>query len=112
VAVNPQADWTIETVREHVLALMDERDKRYEQRFLQQETAVTAALNSSKEAVAKAERATEKRFESVNEFRGALSDAQKNYITRSEAIALVVVVCAVIEVIINVFNYFMRTGMK
>ncbi len=43
--------------------------------------AVQAALASSKEAVTKSEGATEKRFDSVNEFRQTLSDQTKTFVT-------------------------------
>lgn len=54
-------------------------------RFEAQEKAVAAALASADRAVAKAESATEKRFESVNEFRAALSDSSRLLMPRSEA---------------------------
>lgn len=70
-------------------------DRRYEQRFEAQEKAVQAAFAAQKEAinaalaaadraVTKAELATEKRFESVNEFRGTLDNQQRTLIPRSE----------------------------
>jgi hypothetical protein len=71
----------------HLLAfekLMDERDKRYNQRAIAQDEAVKSALATSKEAVTKAENATEKRFESVNEFRKTLSDQAGNFLSRVE----------------------------
>jgi len=65
--------------------IMDERDKRYEQRFTAQEKAVEDALSAAKEAVLKAENATEKRFEGVNEFRNTLADQQRTLMPRAEA---------------------------
>lgn len=59
---------------EHLRELMAANDLRYEQRF-----------RSSEEAVRKAEQAAEKRFESVNEFRAALSDQQRDLMPRPEA---------------------------
>lgn len=53
--------------------LIEEHDKRYQERFDAQEKAVL-----------KAEGANEKRFESVNEFRAQLSDEQSTFLTRSE----------------------------
>jgi len=50
---------------------------------LQAERSVTL-LASSDKAILKAEIATEKRFESVNEFRQALTDQTKTFITRVE----------------------------
>jgi len=75
-------------------------DKRYEQRFEGQKAAIDAAFAAQKEAinaalaaadraVAKAENATEKRFESVNEFRGTLDNQQRTLIPRSEVDVMV-----------------------
>lgn len=76
--------WSVETLR----AILEERDARYTQRFADMERALTAALASSEKAINKAEVATEKRFESVNEFRTTLSDQATQFMTRNEAAAL------------------------
>lgn len=55
-----------------------------DERSITQEKAVAAALSATREAITKSETATEKRFESVNEFRAALSDASKEQLTRTE----------------------------
>jgi hypothetical protein len=78
-------EWTFETLRAHLVALMDANDRRYEQRFGDQNTAVNAALQAAEKAVTKAEAASEKRFESVNEFRETLSDQARTFIPRAEA---------------------------
>ena len=97
------------TLQEHLKALRDadmaatfrldaERDLRYAERAEAQdkavavalvaaEKAVQAALLSAERAVGKAEIATEKRFESVNEFRGQLSDQASNLLSRTEYLA-------------------------
>jgi hypothetical protein len=75
--------------------ILADRDKRYEQRWsaqehaisaalASQEKAVTAAMVSAKEAVLKAEIANEKRFDTVNEFRGTLSDQASKLMPRIE----------------------------
>jgi len=74
------------TLKEHLLAIVDANDRRYSNRFNAQEKAVTAALNAADRAVVKAELATEKRFDGVNEFRAALSDQTASFIPRAEAI--------------------------
>jgi len=51
-------------------------------------TATDMALNAAERAVAKAETASEKRFDSVNEFRQTLADQQINLMPRLEATAL------------------------
>jgi len=54
-------------------------------KFKSQETAMSAALAAAEKAVIKAENASEKRFESVNEFRAALTDLTATFIPRAEA---------------------------
>lgn len=66
-------------------SLMDERDIRYEQRFKAMDEKTSLALTASEKAVAKAEIATEKRFDSVNEFRGQLKDQAATLVPRAEA---------------------------
>lgn len=102
--------WTIETLREHLLTLIAANEVKYSERFeasqsavnaafLAQQTAMQTALTAQKlavdtalgaadRAVTKAETAAEKRFESVNEFRSTLSDQQATFMPRGEATAL------------------------
>lgn len=77
--------WTFETLKEHLQALMAERDHRNQQRFDGQEKAVAAALQAAKEAVEKAETAANKRFDSANEFRQQLNDQAATFMPRLEA---------------------------
>jgi len=65
--------WTVSTLKSYYDALLEERDKKMEQKFTSLELAVT-----------KANDATEKRFESVNEFRLTLTDQQRTFVPRSE----------------------------
>lgn len=89
-------------------AVLVEHDKRYEQRFAAQENAVQlalsrvdkefhehlaqvrtethAALEAAEKAITKAETATEKRFESVNEFRSQLADQAATFMQRNESL--------------------------
>ena len=94
-ANEPVARREILQVQTHLQELIKANDERYEQRFLDSQTAVQAALSAArtavdaalsaaKEAVAKAEAASEKRFEGVNEFRATLSDQQRTVMPRSE----------------------------
>ena len=61
------------SLKEHILALFEEKDK-----------AISAALASAKEAVAVAEINAAKWRESANEWRSAMSDKDKTYETKSE----------------------------
>jgi uncharacterized coiled-coil protein SlyX len=53
-------------------------------RFEAQEKAVNAALAAAQKAVDKAETASDKRFEGVNEFRAALADSARLNMPRTE----------------------------
>jgi hypothetical protein len=66
-------DWTLETLKVFVI-----------EKFASQERALQAAMASSEKAIIKAEAATEKRFDSVNEFRAQLKDQSLTFITRHE----------------------------
>jgi hypothetical protein len=54
-------------------------------RFDAQEKAVNAALTAADRAVNKAEIASEKRFDAVNEFRAALADSARLLMPRAES---------------------------
>jgi hypothetical protein len=111
IMTEEKSDWTVETLREYILTLIDANDIRYGQRFeasqsaintalIAQQTAMQTALTAQKlavdtaqaaadRAVTKAELAAEKRFESVNEFRDTLADQQRTLMPRTEAELLI-----------------------
>jgi hypothetical protein len=64
--------------------VMDERDRRYEDRFTAMDEKTSLALNSSEKAVTKAEVAQEKRFDNTNEWRAAMQDRDRNQMPRVE----------------------------
>lgn len=68
-----ETNWNTATLKEWV-----------DQRFNESDKAMSAALQAAQHAVDKAEKATEKRFESVNEFRAALTDLTRSFVPRSE----------------------------
>ena len=96
--VMPQSaqGWSVDTLREYVESRLHELDLRNEQRYQasQQalsvalaslEKAMQAALTAADRAVSKAETAAEKRFDSVNEFRGLVNDLISKLLPRAEA---------------------------
>lgn len=94
--MNAETEWTLATLHVHLLALVEEADRRSGQRFESQEKAVNAALIAAKEAVnaaliaakeavIKAEGSTEKRFDATNEFRAQLADQASTFMPRAEA---------------------------
>jgi hypothetical protein len=89
------SEWTIETLREYLTSRIDANEAAALQRFESSNTALQAALAAAKElvsnaqsaadrAVQKAEIASDKRFEGVNEFRAQLADQQRTLMPRAE----------------------------
>lgn len=83
--------------------LLDEVDKRNMQQFASQEKAVSAALAAAEKAVGVAERNAEKWRDNANEWRAAMSDKDRNFITKSAAwgylVGAVGLLLAVIEIL-------------
>ena len=76
--------------------------KEYFERVLaEKDKAITAALAAAKEAVSIAEKNAEKWRDQANEWRGAMSDREKNFVTRREVwlavIALVGFVLSILQ---------------
>ena len=72
------------TLRAYIRDLMDERDRRYGERFDAQALAVAAALTAAKEAVQVGETNAQRWRESANEWRGAMSDRESSFLSRLE----------------------------
>ncbi len=83
--------WTLDTLETYIsdqlralkesIAQQDERNK---ERFSAAKEAVQAALTAADKALSKAEIASERRFEGVNEFRATLADQATMLMPRSE----------------------------
>jgi len=87
------SEWTVSTLKEHYdvvndlhAKLEDERQLRYQQRF----------------------EASERRLDGMNEFRAALSEAQKTFVTWPVLLAIVIAACAVTGTAVTVVLFFMR----
>jgi len=87
--------WTVDTLREHQKEMDDLRQKFMDERamdtkksnadaILSVKESAALALESAKEANRKNEVQSDKRFESVNEFRGQLKDQTATFVPRSE----------------------------
>jgi len=95
-------DWTLPTMRylldlrldhareqrESDIRFNDERDRRYTEVGLEREKAIVAAFQASEKAIAKAEANAEKWRESANEWRGAMSDRDRELPSRREVEAM------------------------
>jgi len=87
--------WTPALVLQHIKALLAHNDRRYEERFTAQkeavkdalaaqEKAVNAALAAAEKAVAVAERNAEQWRAGANEWRGSMTDRERNFVAKSE----------------------------
>ncbi|MEU4335169.1 hypothetical protein AB0F59_11115 [Micromonospora lupini] len=77
-------EWRMEQRIDALERLIDAKLANITTKIDAQAAQVGLALASADKAVTKAEAATEKRFESVNEFRQTLSDQTKTFIARVE----------------------------
>jgi hypothetical protein len=72
------------SIDERTVLALTSSDMRYEQRFKSMDEKTSLALAASEKAGTKAEMATEKRFDSVNEFRGQQKDMMASFASRTE----------------------------
>ncbi len=77
------------SLREYLTALISAAEARSDARFEAMKQTVETAFANSQVAIGKAEEATAKRFEGVNEFRSALSDQASSFVSRTTLDALV-----------------------
>ena len=77
--------WTTDTLKEYVDQRFRDGEKSVEAAVAASDKATSVAMTAEQRAVAKAEAASEKRFESVNEFRQTLTDQAATFMPRSEA---------------------------
>jgi len=102
------SEWTVNTLKEHLTALLDAYKDRVSDTFVERDKAIT-------EFKAQADQ----KFASRNEIQTAMKDAAEaseramakltsSFITRQEALALVLAACTITGTIIMVINFFMR----
>jgi hypothetical protein len=92
--------WNIDTLKEHLIKLIESNDRRYQESFAGADKAVGAALAAQKEltnaafassekAIVKAEDAQRDYNVRSNEFRGQLDDQAQTLMPRSETAVLI-----------------------
>ena len=72
------------SLKEFLTETMNERDRKYEQRFNIIDRNTQDALAMANENIRGALAALDKRFESVNEFRAQLADTQSQFARKSD----------------------------
>jgi len=85
--------WTIGALKEHIEKILEEKDK-----------ALKAALAEAKEAVKVAEINAEKWRQSSNEWRSAMNDRERNFVTRREVWIVVAAITGFIIAAIKIFK--------
>lgn len=80
------SEWSVETLKEFVLTLFAEKDRAVQAALAAQKELATMALANADKAVAKAEIATEKRFDSVNEMRAMVEKVLEDRMPKSEGL--------------------------
>ncbi len=76
--------WTLDTLETYMSDKISALDRFCVAGFQASEKQVNLALTAADKAVAKAEIATDKRFEGVNELRGAMADQAAHLMPRAE----------------------------
>ncbi len=71
----------------------------FEKVLAEKDKAINIALAAAKEAVGVAEKNAEKWRENANEWRGAMSDREKNFITRREAWSVFLLLVTIITAV-------------
>jgi tetrahydromethanopterin S-methyltransferase subunit G len=71
-------------LRDYMVALLREQEKRFEQRLSDMQIALAAALAAVEKATVKSELAVESRLTGMNEFRSQMADQQATLVRKSE----------------------------
>ena len=77
--------WSTDTLKAYIERVIVEHDRRYEERFVAQQMAVRAALDAAAEATMKAEQNAERWRNNANEWRAAMTDREKNFMSQGQA---------------------------
>ena len=77
------------SLREYLTALINAVEQRSDQRFESMRVMVETAFSTAQTAIDKAEAATDRRLEGMNEFRDSLSDQASRFVTKEQIDLLV-----------------------
>jgi hypothetical protein len=91
-------------LKAHFEAILAEKEKRYEQRFLAQEKSVEAAFASSETAKEVAEANWAKWQANANEWRKAMDDRERNFL--SKGMGYIIGALAIVSGLLSIFREF------
>lgn len=107
--------WTFSTLREYLLRVVSDlalrqselakaQEMAVQSALVAQEKAVSAALAAADKAVAKAEIGAREWQASANEWRGAMSDRERQFVTRKELWSYLVGTAGITTALIAIFE--------
>jgi hypothetical protein len=88
------------TLKEYVDRRFDDQEKAVQAALMAADKGVSAALASAEKAVDKAESSSEKWRASANEWRAAMGDREREFLSRKEFYSIVVTAVAVVSLIL------------
>jgi hypothetical protein len=94
--------WTVDTLK----ALMDERDRRYAMEVSNIKDMMTAAMLAVRETTIETKHQTDKWQASANEWRQAMTDKDRNFVTKSSAWGYLVGLAGFILMIMEILGRF------
>jgi hypothetical protein len=105
------AGWTVETLKIHMETLMKEQDRRYEQVALASDKTLQAALLAVKEATTETKQNAAVWHAHQNEWRQAMSDKDRAFITKAAmwgymvgAAGVILALVAIVELLLRIRN--------
>lgn len=90
------------SLKEYIDRRFDEQEKAVQAALAAADKSVLAALTSAEKAVDKAEQSAERWRNSANEWRGAMSDRERDFLTRRE---FYVMIGTAIAAMIAIFTF-------
>jgi hypothetical protein len=88
------------SLKEYIDRRFDDQEKAVQAALMAADKGVSAALASAEKAVDKAEVGAERWRNAANEWRGALNDRERDFLTRREFYAMLVTAIAAVSLIL------------
>lgn len=76
--------WTLEALREHLMAIIEANDARYEQRFTDLIRSIDVAQREAERAISKAEDSNKTHFQILNNYKELSQERERVFVPRPE----------------------------
>ena len=91
------------SLKEYMDSRFSDFQDQIDRRFRDQDASTTTALASAEKAVDKAESAGEKWRENANEWRSAMTDRERNFLSRKEFYVMIGTAVAITTLLITIW---------